>query len=248
MTSVLRNGLIPGLLTTVFILLTVWSAPWEHLFGPLFPELAPLTYTRAALWELVLEHLEMVAAAGLAAGLIGVGLGISVTRPAGREFLPMVNSLVSIGQTFPPVAVLALAVPAVGFGAKPTVIALFLYGILPIVRNTVAGLESVPKHLKESGRGMGMTDLQLLALLEIPMAWPIVMAGLRTSIIITIGTATIGATVGAGGLGAPIIAGLNSENPVFILQGAILAGLLAIIVDRVLERIETLFRPAGQGG
>lgn len=235
--AVISHGLLPGL----FVLLVFWTGLWAKVFEPLFPEINQLIYSRTPFWELVLQHLEMVAAAGLAACVIGVGLGIGVTRRSGREFLPMVNSLVSIGQTFPPVAVLALAVPAVGFGAKPTIVALFLYGILPIVRNTVAGLESVPEHLKDSARGMGMTDLQVLAHLELPLAWPILMAGVRTSIIITIGTATIGATVGAGGLGAPIIAGLNSDNPVFILQGAILAGLFAVLVDRLLERLERCF-------
>jgi osmoprotectant transport system permease protein len=168
----------------------------------------------------------------------GVALGVFVTRRPGRDFLPVVNSLVSIGQTFPPVAVLALAVPAVGFGAEPTIIALFLYGLLPIVRNTITGLQSVAPEVGESATGMGMTEWQRLWWVEFPLALPVIMAGIKISVVINIGTATIGATIGAGGLGAPIITGLASDNPAFILQGSVLAALFAIIADFVLEFLE----------
>ncbi|MGB3223079.1 MAG: ABC transporter permease, partial [Desulforhopalus sp.] len=166
-----------------------------------------------------------------------------VTRTYGREFLPALNNLVSIGQTFPPLAVLALAVPAVGFGAKPTIIALFLYGLLPIVRNTISGLQAVDPAIREAATGMGMSELQALWKVEMPLSFHVIMAGIKTSVIINIGTATIGATIGAGGLGAPIITGLASDNPAFILQGSIIAALFAIIVDALLEMIERIFVP-----
>lgn len=237
----LRSALFTGkllVLVALFVLLIGSSSVWQALFRPVFPHLEKLVYSRAPLWELVVQHANMVAVSSLLATLIGIGLGIFVTRRRGREFLPVVNSLVSIGQTFPPVAVLAVAVPAVGFGYKPTIIALFLYGLLPIVRNTISGLESVRREILEAAQGMGLTPFQTLIQVEFPLALKVIMAGIRTSVVINIGTATIGATIGAGGLGAPIIAGLNSDNPAFILQGAVLSGLFAILADTGLDSAE----------
>ncbi len=168
------------------------------------------------------------------ATIAGLLAGIFATRPTGRDFLPAVNALSSIGQTFPPVAVLAIAVPVVGFGFKPTIIALFIYGLLPVVRNTIAGIESLDPGVLEAARGMGMTPAQVLTRVELPLASPVIMAGVRLSAVINIGTATLGATIGAGGLGKPIMAGLIGENPAFILEGAILVGFFAIIVDTAL--------------
>jgi osmoprotectant transport system permease protein len=226
------------LLLALFFLLIGSPSVWRALFRPVFPHLEQLVYSRIPLWELVVQHANLVVVSSLLATLIGTGLGVFVTRRQGREFLPVVNSLVSIGQTFPPVAVLAVAVPAVGFGYKPTIIALFLYGLLPIVRNTISGLESVRREIIEAAQGMGLTHFQTLLRVEFPLALQVIMAGIRTSVVINIGTATIGATIGAGGLGAPIIAGLNSDNPAFILQGAVLSGLFAVLADTALNSAE----------
>jgi osmoprotectant transport system permease protein len=220
------------------VILASWDGVWELLLSPVYPGLEDYLYTRIGLWRLIWQHLVMVSISSFLSICAGVALGVFVTRRPGRDFLPVVNSLVSIGQTFPPVAVLALAVPAVGFGAEPTIIALFLYGLLPIVRNTIAGLQSVAPEVGESATGMGMTEWQRLWWVEFPLALPVIMAGIKISVVINIGTATIGATIGAGGLGAPIITGLASDNPAFILQGSVLAALFAIIADFVLEFLE----------
>jgi osmoprotectant transport system permease protein len=234
-----RSTVARTLLTAgIFLVLVFVPALWNPLLAPLFPDLSEILYTRTTFVDLVLEHGYLVLLSSGLATLLGVLLGVFVTRRRGRDFLPVVNSLVSVGQTFPPVAVLAVAVPAVGFGAPPTIIALFLYGLLPIVRNTIAGIESVPASLREAAYGMGMTEYQVLGRVELRLAVPIIMAGIRTSVVINIGTATLGATIGAGGLGAPIIAGLIGENPAFVLEGAIVAGLFAILVDGVLEGTE----------
>jgi osmoprotectant transport system permease protein len=205
---------------------------------PLYPDLSEYLYPRLGLWRLIWQHVVLVGVSGGLSMAVGVGLGVLVTRSAGREFLHAVNSLVSVGQTFPPVAVLALAVPVVGFGARPTIIALFLYGLLPIVRGTIAGLESVGADVREAATGMGMTELQSLFRVEMPLAAGVIMAGIKTSMVINVGTATIGATIGAGGLGAPIITGLSADNPAFILQGSVLAALFAILVDGALELLQ----------
>lgn len=122
-----------------------------------------------------MQHLGTVAVATTAAIIVAIGLAILVTRPFGAEFLPLSRSLVNIGQTFPPVAVLALAVPAVGFGEKPTLIALFLYGLLPIFENALTGLTTLPANVVEAARGAGMTDRQKLFRVELPLSLPVIL-------------------------------------------------------------------------
>ncbi len=211
---------------------------WEAFLRFLFPGADQVVYPRADLMTLLGEHLGLVVVSSLLAILIGVPLGTVVTRSWGRAFLEVVDDLTSLGQTIPPVAVLALAVPLLGFGFTPTVVALFLYSILPIVRNTIGGLDAVPKDLIEAARGMGMTPAQCLFKVEFPLAMRVIMAGVRISVVINVGTATVGAVIGAGGLGAPIIAGLVRQNPAFVLEGAIAGGILAILADRILARTE----------
>ncbi|MFP4629333.1 MAG: ABC transporter permease [Desulfohalobiaceae bacterium] len=235
---VLRSQLKLLILLSIFLLL-LQPGTWELLLTLLTPQPLSQVYSRTSFWELLGQHAVLVGAAGLASSLVGLALGILVTRPWGREFLPAVDSLASMGQTFPPVAVLALAVPAVGFGFPPTFIALLLYGMLPVVRNSIAGLQAVPASVKEAAAGMGMSRLQILLKLELPLASGVLMAGVRTSVVINTGTATLGATIGAGGLGAPIMAGLIGNKPAFVLQGAILAGLFAVLLDRILDRLQS---------
>jgi len=121
-------------------------------------------------------------------GGIGIPLGIWVTRPGGKEFLPIITDITSFGQTFLPVAVLALAVPMFGFGLLPTVIALFLYGLLPVVRNTIAGLRAVPANILDAAYGIGMSRFQVLVRVEIPLAARVIMAGVRISVMTKIAT------------------------------------------------------------
>jgi osmoprotectant transport system permease protein len=215
------------LLLVVFV-----TAPqlFAFAFAPLTANNAPAIYNQGSLLALTLSHLRIVFLATLASTVLAVALGIFVTRPAGREFLPLSRSLVNIGQTFPPIAVLAIAVPLVGFGEKPTFIALFLYGLLPIFENTLAGLTEVSSRTLEAARGMGMNARQRLWQVELPLALPVILAGIRLSVIISLGTATIGSTVAAKGLGEVIIAGLQSNNVAFILQGGLVVALLAVLI------------------
>jgi osmoprotectant transport system permease protein len=150
---------------------------------------------------------------------------------------------VNVGQTFPPVAVLAVAVPLVGFGQAPTLIALFAYGLLPIFENTMAGLESCPRAVLEAADGMGMSRWQRLRRVEVPLALPLIMEGVRLSLVINVGTATLGSTVAAKGLGEVIIAGLLSNNTAFVLQGGLVTGLMAIILYDGLRLAERRWLP-----
>jgi osmoprotectant transport system permease protein len=223
----------------VLVAFLVAPQAFAPLFAPLNDYGAPAIYDQGNLLSLAVAHLVTVLAATAASTLVAVALGIFVTRPVGAEFLPLSRTLVNVGQTFPPVAVLAIAVPLVGFGQTPTLIALFVYGLLPIFENTLAGLESCPKPVLEAADGMGMSAAQRLRSVELPLAMPLILEGVRLSLVINIGTATIGSTVAAKGLGEVIIAGLLSNNTAFVLQGGLVTGLMAILLYdgmRLLER------------
>ena len=210
--------------------LILFPALFEPLLRPFAPAGGPVIYDRASLASLTASHLALVALAMVPSTLIALSLAILVTRPAGAEFLPMARTLANIGQTFPPVAVLALSVPLLGFGTRPTVMALFLYGLLPIFENALAGLRGVPGSVLLSGKAVGMTPRQLLAQVEMPLALPLILEGIRISVVIALSTATIGSTVAARSLGEVIIAGLTVNNPAYVIQGGVLTGCIAVLL------------------
>ena len=211
---------------------------FAFVFAPLTQNGQPAIYTQNSLLNLTINHLLIVVIATLAASIVAVGLAIVVTRPAGAEFLPLSRMLSNTGQTFPPVAVLALAVPVLGFGTAPTLVALFLYGLLPIFENALTGLTTIPPDIEEAARGTGMTEWQRLTQIELPLALPLILAGLRLSVTISIGTATIGSTVAASTLGEAIIAGLINSNLAFVAQGGLVVGVLAILIYDGLRALE----------
>jgi osmoprotectant transport system permease protein len=227
----------PVMWLALLILAALYLPRLEGLFQWLEPDRQTVIYPRQSFPVLLLQHAAIVAVSAVLAITIGVGAAIGVTRRAGEEFLPLVSQLASIGQTFPPVAVLALAVPALGYGAEAVVVALVLYGLLPIVRNTLAGLQAVDRGVLESARGIGLSPLQTLWQVELPIAAPAIMGGIRTSVTINIATAAIGSTIGANTLGNPIISGIVNNNMAFTLQGAILIGLMAVTVDSAFSRV-----------
>lgn len=207
------------------------------LFAAGFPGLERSYYEGASFSALLAAHVELVFASSAVSVVVAVPAGIFATRRAGREFRASIESIVAIGQTFPPVAVLALAVPVMGFGLWPALIALALYGLLPIVQNTIAGIEAVPPAAIEAGQGLGMSGWQVLRQVELPLAAPLILSGIRTSVIINIGTAAIASTVGVRTLGVPIVLGLIGDNVAYVIQGSVLVGLLAVAVDLAFERL-----------
>jgi osmoprotectant transport system permease protein len=136
-------------------------------------------------------------------------------------------------------------VPAVGYGPVPTFLALAVYGFLPILENTIAGIESVPPAVREAALGMGLSPVQVLRDVELPLAGSTILAGIRTAVVVNIGTATIGSTVGAVTLGTPIIDGLVSDKLPYVVQGAIVVGLFAVFVDLLLDRCDRRLRSPG---
>lgn len=226
-----------GILAVLFIVLVFAMPLTKPWFAAWFPELAQPLYERESFFALTTAHIQLVAVSSAIAVIIGVGLGVAVTRHSGQEFEPLVATGSAIGQTFPPAAVLAIAVPIVGFGFWPALVALTLYGLLPIIENTIRGLKGIDADILASADGMGMTARQRLWQVELPLARPAILAGIRVSVMINMGTATIGSTVGAKSLGTPIIAGLVSHNVAYVIQGAVLVALLAVLIDNLFERL-----------
>lgn len=228
----------PLLWLSLLMAATVGLPHFEAALRVIEPGARAVIYTQAPFGGLLVEHLLLVAAAAGLSIALGVGAAVLVSRPWGKDFLPLAGQVASIGQTFPPVAVLALAVPALGFGALPTLFALTLYGVLPILRNSLAGLRGIDPAVLEAARGMGMSPVQVLWQVELPLALEVIIAGIRTSVTINIATAALGSTIGASTLGDPIIAGLVNGNTAYVVQGAVLIGLLALTVDSLFEWLQ----------
>jgi len=185
------------------------------------------------------EHLLLAFLATLIAAVIGIPTGIFLTRKP--QWSGPVIGIANVMQTIPSIALLGflLSLPFLGgIGADSAIIALVLYSLLPIIRNTYTGIVGIDPAVKEAGRGMGMTDRQLLLMLEMPLASGVIFAGIRIAMVLSIGIATIAAAIGAGGLGEFIFRGLSTVNNTLILAGAIPAALLAIVADLILGSIE----------
>jgi len=194
--------------------------------------------------ELTLEHLWMVLASTLLAVLIGIPLGILISRRPGWN-KPVLGSA-NIIQTIPSLALFGFLLPVPWIGSRSerlAILALTLYALLPLIRNTYAGIKGVDPAVVEAGRGMGMTDLQLLWRVELPLALGVIIAGVRVATVISVGLATIAAAIGAGGLGEYIFRGLAMVNNQLILAGAIPAALLALLADVSLGLLERRLSP-----
>lgn len=216
---------------------------WKELLSTLFPSARSPIFERETLLNLTLQHLAITAGAGALVILIGLPLAIFVTRPVGAAFRPLAENIVAVGQTFPPVAVLVLALPFFGFGSTGAVLALFLYGLLPVVRNSLEAFASLPTDVLDAARGMGYSRPQLLWRVELPLALPVILAGIRTSLVLILATATVAPLVGGGGLGVPIIAGLAVSNLAYVVQGAFAVALLVVLLDWTLGRAEQTLTP-----
>jgi osmoprotectant transport system permease protein len=189
--------------------------------------------------EHTLEHLFLVGIAISIAVLLGIPLGILITR---QIYLRQpILGIANILQTIPSLALFGLLIPIPiigGIGAVPAIVSLILYSLLPIIRNTYTGIAGIDNSIREAGRGMGMTDKQLLLQVEIPLALPVILAGVRVATVIAIGVATIAAAIGAGGLGIFIFRGIAVVNDQLILAGAVPSALIALVADFVIGWLE----------
>src|SRR3954452_6255150 len=189
------------------------------------------TFPVARLLDLARTHSTIAALAVLPAACIGVALGILITREAGRPLRPLTDALVAASQGVPPVVVVALAFPVLGFGTAPTVLALIIYCIMPVLRGTAAALEAARGDATEAARAMGFTPGQRLWHVELPLAVPVIAESLRVALILAVATAAVGALAGAATLGTPIIIGLQNQNELHILQGAAATAALAFLAE-----------------
>jgi osmoprotectant transport system permease protein len=189
------------------------------------------------------EHLFLVAISLSAAILISIPLGIvAAKRPKSGQ---IILGIVGVIQTIPSLALLVFMIPLLGIGGPPAIMALFLYSLLPIVRNTYTGLHDIRPQIRESAEALGLPPGARLRLVELPMVSRSILAGIKTSAVINVGTATLGALIGAGGYGQLILTGIRLDNISLILQGAVPAAVLALIAQGCFEALERLFVPKG---
>jgi osmoprotectant transport system permease protein len=193
--------------------------------------------------SLTLRHLLLVGLSLVAAIAIAVPLGLALERA--RTGAESAIRGVGVLQTIPGIALLAFMIPLLGIGVVPALVALFLYSLYPIVRNTFSGVRDASPDAVAAATALGMTPAQVLRHVRLPLAAPTIMAGIRTAAVINVGTATLAAFIGAGGLGDPIVSGLALADTWMILSGAIPAALLALAVDGLLVGCERLLRPGG---
>lgn len=189
------------------------------------------------------EHLFLVALSLLAAILVALPLGILSARFP--RLGQLVLGVVGVIQTIPSLALLVFMIPLLGIGARPSIVALFLYSLLPIVRNTASGLRNIAIEVRESAEALGLPSGARLRLIELPIASPSILAGIKTSAVINVGTATLGALIGAGGFGQPILTGIRLNDVPLILQGAVPAAALALVVQGLFEVAERVLVPRG---
>lgn len=187
------------------------------------------------------EHIYISAVALGLGILVAVPLGVLLTRT--NKIASVVIGIASVLQTVPSLALLALMIPFLGIGKTPAIVALFIYSLLPILRNTYLGVKGVDSNLKDAAKGMGMTNIQSIMMVELPLAAPVIMAGIRLGAVYVIAWATLASYIGAGGLGDFIFNGLNLYKPELIIGGTIPVTILALLADFLLGKVEKWFTP-----
>ncbi len=227
-----------ALLLVTLLGLTVWMTSLGSVgIFKMAPTMKVLTATT--------RHLQIVAAAELLAIVVGIPIGFTSTRRAFRFVSPVLIGAANVGQTVPTLAFIGIAGAVLGMGYKAAVVALFVYAMLPIIRNTYAGIRSVDPAVKEAAQGMGMSRWQVTWKVELPLARPVILAGIRTSTVVNVGTAAVAGMIGAGGLGEIIITGIAVRVTQLILQGAAPTAALAVILDALFSGLEEVVTPRG---
>lgn len=191
------------------------------------------------------QHLRLTLISALIVLVIGIPLGVLLTRGPFRRASGVILAIANVGQAAPAVGVVVLLAAWLGFNARAAIVALVLYTILPVLRNTMIGLDRVDRRMIEASRGMGMSATATLLRVELPLASPVILAGVRTALVLLVGAATLATFIGAGGLGVFIITGITLFLPRVILSGALLSALLALLIDWLGAVIAYIARPKG---
>lgn len=221
----------------LFMVAVFVGYPWYNIANPAGTTEARMLYPEAVL-RMTREHLLLVGVSLAAAIAVGLLCGILITRPKFKRIAPLVDNIVNIGQTVPSLAILALFMTLLGMGFRTAVFALFLYSILPVLRNTFAGVLNISPDIIEAARGMGMPPLRILTRIELPLALPVIMAGIRTATVVNVGAATLATFIAAGGLGDMIVTGMQVMRSQLFLTGAVMAASLAMLLDYLLGIVE----------
>jgi osmoprotectant transport system permease protein len=227
-----------GVLTLTLVFLAGVLLQWSGIFGDLWEFREDIIY-------LLQQHIYLVTVSGALAILVGIPLGILISRPFIRRWSETVMQVLNIGTTIPTLALLALSMSFLGIGTQPAIFGLFVASLLPIVRNTYTGLLSVPPHLIEAATGMGMTQAQILRRVELPNALFVMFAGIRTALAVNVGTAPLAFLIGGGGLGELIFTGIDLMETGMMLAGAIPTALLAVFVDWLFSQAQLWLVPRG---
>lgn len=203
------------------------------------------TLDPATLWAYTLEHLRLTVLAAVIVLVVALPLGVLLTRRPLRFLTGPVLAVVNIGQAAPAIGLVVLLAFWLGFGFRTAVVSLVLYALLPVLRNTMVGLDNVDPRLVEAGRGMGMSAARVLFRVELPLAVPLMLAGIRTALVLLVGTAALATFINGGGLGVLITTGVNLNLPRVLISGAVMVALLALTVDWLGRAVEYLARPKG---
>ncbi len=228
----------------LFILFLISILKFDIIENVLILLIKPKSFflARVSLFEIAKQHILIVIISSSLSIIIALTIAILTRFPFMNDFEEFLLGLATFGQTIPTVAILALLVPFLGYGFKPALFALFIYGFLPVLRNTIEGFNTIPEEIRESARAMGMNRFQIITKVELPLALPAILAGIRISLILNISVATIGATVGLSGFGTLIVNGIRSDDTIMILKGAIPVSLLALAVESLFINLEKRFR------
>ncbi|SNS59516.1 osmoprotectant transport system permease protein [Geodermatophilus pulveris] len=228
------------------VLAVVCLVLWLYVSSQTLDSIEARSLNAATIRETLLRHVALTAVSTVLVVLIAVPLGIVLTRPFTRRVRGALLTVANIGQAVPTIGLLALlAVVFFFLGFWAAVVGLVVYAVLPVLRNTMVGLEEVDDAVLEAGRGMGLSQAQVLRRLELPLAVPVILAGIRTALVINVGTATLAAYINGGGLGTLIVAGFSTNRILVSLTGAILSAVLALLVDHLAGIAEDLLKPKG---
>ncbi len=236
----LRDLLVQaGIIVAAFGVLIWWLLTTD------LTEIESSTLAPGAVWSLTVEHLLLTVISAVIVLAVAIPLGILLTRPALRRAAGPVMAVANIGQAAPAVGIIVLFGFWLGFGLQAAIAALVVYALLPVLRNTMVGLTQVDRQLIEAGRGMGMSAAAVLFRVELPLAVPVMLSGIRTALVLLVGTATLATFVNGGGLGLLITTGVTLDLTRVLIAGAILVALLALVVDWTGRVVELAVRPKG---
>ncbi len=236
---------VAGVLATPVLLAAVCAALWTYLHSHSLDDIERRSINEQVISQALIQHIKLAGVSTVLVLAIAIPLGVLLTRPRLRRFGAPLLVLANIGQSVPSIGVLVLLAVTVGIGFQKALIALVLVSVLPVLRNTMVGLQGVDSAIIDAGRGMGMTKIAVLRRVELPLAVPVILAGVRVALIVNVGSATLATFTNAGGLGDLINTGLATDRTPILLTGSVLTAVLALTVDWLVSLAERLLSPRG---